>query len=69
VFVWANGVYCNARLEDERSCLLVTAKAASHGENCCSGFVLRGLRKTLQWRSATERWAPGDHPHFSSSRT
>jgi transposase-like protein len=33
VYVWADGVYCQARLEDERACLLVViemAKANSH---------------------------------------
>ena len=31
VYVWADGVYCNARLEDERSCLLVVMGADSFG--------------------------------------
>jgi len=31
VYVWADGVYCNARLEDERSCLLVVMGADSLG--------------------------------------
>ncbi|HRV99635.1 MAG TPA: IS256 family transposase [Aminobacteriaceae bacterium] len=31
VYIWADGVYCNARLEDERSCLLVVMGADSFG--------------------------------------
>jgi putative transposase len=31
VYVWADGVYCKARLEDERSCLLVVMGADSFG--------------------------------------
>ena len=31
VYVWADGVYCNARLEDERSCLLVVMGVDSSG--------------------------------------
>ena len=31
VYVWADGVYCSARLEDERSCLLVVMGADSFG--------------------------------------
>lgn len=31
VYVWADGVYCNARLEDERACLLVVMGADSFG--------------------------------------
>ena len=32
VYIWADGVYCNARLEDERSCLLVVMGATSSGD-------------------------------------
>lgn len=32
VYLWADGVYCNARLEDERSCLLVIMGADSFGK-------------------------------------
>ena len=31
VYLWADGVYCSARLEDERSCLLVIMGADSFG--------------------------------------
>lgn len=42
VSVWADGVYCNARLADERSCLLVLMGADSFGNKellaVCDGF-------------------------------
>ena len=31
VYMWVDGVYCNARLEDERSCLLVVMGADQYG--------------------------------------
>lgn len=31
VYIWVDGVYCNARLEDERSCLLVVMGADKQG--------------------------------------
>lgn len=42
VYVWADGIYCNARLEDERSCLLVIMGADSFGNKellaVCDGY-------------------------------
>jgi transposase-like protein len=32
VYVWADGVYCNARLEDERACLLLVIGVTSSGD-------------------------------------
>ena len=49
VYVWVDGVYCQARLEDERSCLLVVMGADSFGNKellaICDGF-----------RESTQSW-------------
>jgi putative transposase len=50
VYVWADGVYCNARLEDERSCLLVVMGADSFGNKELLA-VSDGCRESTQsWR-------------------
>lgn len=50
VYVWADGVYCNARLEDERSCLLVIMGADSFGNKELLA-VSDGYRESAQsWR-------------------
>jgi putative transposase len=50
VYVCADGVYCNARLWDERSCLLVVMGADSFG-NKESLAVSDGFRKSAQsWK-------------------
>lgn len=50
VYMWADGVYCNARLEDERSCLLVIIGADSLGNKELVA-VSDGVRESTQsWR-------------------
>jgi transposase-like protein len=50
VYVWADGVYCNARLEDERSCLLVLMGADSFGNKELIA-VSDGFRESSQsWK-------------------
>jgi len=50
VYVWADGVYCNARLEDERACLLVVMGADSFGKKELIA-VSDGLRESSQsWK-------------------
>lgn len=50
VYVWADGVYCNARLEDERSCLLVVMGADSFGNKELLA-VSDGYRESAQsWK-------------------
>jgi transposase-like protein len=50
VYVWADGVYCQARLEDERSCLLVVMGADSFGNKELLA-VVDGIRESKQsWR-------------------
>ena len=50
VYVWADGVYCQARLEDERSCLLVVMGADSFGNKELLA-VSDGFRESTQsWR-------------------
>ncbi len=50
VYVWADGVYCNARLEDERSCLLVVMGADSFGNKELLA-VSDGYRESMQsWK-------------------
>ena len=50
VYVWADGVYCNARLEDERSCLLVVMGADPFGNKELLA-VSDGFRESAQsWK-------------------
>lgn len=50
VYVWADGVYCNARLEDERSCLLVIMGVDSFGNKELLA-VSDGFRESMQsWK-------------------
>lgn len=50
VYVWADGVYCSARLEDERSCLLVIMGANSQGNKELIA-VSDGYRESTQsWK-------------------
>lgn len=50
VYIWADGVYCNVRLEDERSCILVIIGANSRGEKEVLA-VSDGFRESSQsWR-------------------
>ena len=49
VYVWADGVYCNARLEDERSCLLVVLGADSFGNK-------ELLAVSDGYRESTQSW-------------
>ena len=50
IYVWADGVYCNARLEDERSCLLVLMGATSSGSKELIA-VSDGFRESVQsWK-------------------
>ncbi len=50
VYLWADGVYCSARLEDERSCLLVIMGADSLGNKELLA-VSDGFRESTQsWK-------------------
>jgi putative transposase len=50
IYVWADGVYCNARLEDERACLLVLMGATSSGSKELIA-VSDGFRESVQsWK-------------------
>lgn len=49
VYVWADGVYCNARLEDERACLLVIIGADSFGNK-------ELLAVSDGYRESTQSW-------------
>lgn len=50
VYVWVDGVYCNARLEEERNCLLVMMGADSCGNKELLA-VMDGVRESKQsWR-------------------
>jgi len=50
VYLWADGVYCSARLEDERSCLLVIIGADSFGNKELLA-VSDGFRESTQsWK-------------------
>lgn len=50
VYVWVDGVYCNARLEDEQSCILVVMGADSFGNKELLA-ISDGFRESTQsWR-------------------
>ena len=50
VYVWVDGVYCQARLEDERSCLLVVMGADSFGNKELLA-ISDGFRESTQsWK-------------------
>jgi putative transposase len=50
VYVWADGVYCKARLEEQKSCLLVIIGADSSGKKELLGLS-DGLRESKQsWK-------------------
>jgi transposase-like protein len=50
VYAWVDGVYCSARLEDERSCLLVVMGADSSGKKELIA-VSDGYRESTQsWK-------------------
>ena len=49
VYVWADGVYCNARLEDERACLLVVMGVDSFGNK-------ELLAVSDGYRESTQSW-------------
>lgn len=54
VYVWADGVYCNVRLDDERQCLLVLMGALEDGRKQLLA-VHDGFRESeLSWREALE---------------
>ena len=50
VYLWADGIYVNVRLDDERSCLLILMGATSEGKKELVG-VTDGYRESkLSWR-------------------
>lgn len=50
VYVWADGIYLQARLEDEKQCILVIIGATPEGKKELVGFT-DGLRESAQdWR-------------------
>lgn len=50
VYVWVDGVYCNARLEDERSCILVVMGADSFGNKELIALSDGFRESTQSWR-------------------
>ena len=50
VYIWADGIYLQARLEDEKQCILVIIGATPEGKKELIGFT-DGLRESAQdWR-------------------
>ena len=50
VYIWADGIYLQARLEDEKQCILVIIGATPEGKKELVGFT-DGLRESAQdWR-------------------
>lgn len=50
VYVWADGVYLQARLEDEKQCLLVMIGATPEGKKELIGFTDGYRESTQSWR-------------------
>jgi transposase-like protein len=51
VYVWANGVYLQARLEDEAQCILVIIGATPEGKKELPGFVDGARESAHGWRA------------------
>lgn len=55
VYVWADGIYFQARLEDDKQCILVIIGATPEGKKELIGF-LDGYRESTQsWRELHQR--------------
>jgi hypothetical protein len=50
VYIWADGVYLSARLEDEKQCLLVIMGATPEGKKELVGFTTGYRESTQSWR-------------------
>ena len=50
VYVWADGVYLQARLEDEKQCILVIIGATSEGKKELIGFTDGARESAHDWR-------------------
>jgi hypothetical protein len=51
VYVWADGVYLQARLEDEAQCILVIIGATPEGKKELLGFVDGARESAHDWRA------------------
>lgn len=51
VYVWADGVYVQARLEDEKQCILVIVGATPDGEKELVGFTDGARESAHDWRA------------------
>ena len=58
VYVWADGVYCNARLEDERACLLVVMGADSFATRNCLLYPMATAKVRSRGRRFSSICAP-----------
>src|SRR5271166_1855763 len=59
VYVWADGVYLQARLEDEAQCILVIIGATPEGKKELLGFVDGARERSRLARPAARSQAPG----------
>lgn len=50
VYVWADGIHLEARLEDERQCILVIIAATPEGKKELVGFIDGARESTHDWR-------------------
>lgn len=50
VYVWADGIYLQARLEDEKQCILVLIGATPEGKKELIGFADGARESALDWR-------------------
>ncbi|AVC52626.1 transposase, Mutator family protein (plasmid) [Rhizobium leguminosarum bv. viciae] len=65
VYVWADGVYLQARMEDQAECMLVLIGATPEGKKKLVGFQT-GIRESAQsWRELLVESERHEHPTFS----
>ena len=50
VYIWADGIYLQARLEDEKQCILVLIGATPEGRKELIGFTDGARKSTQDWR-------------------
>src|SRR6266446_2020812 len=59
VYIWADGVYLQARMEPQAECMLVLIGATPEGKKELLGFQVGVRESALSWRSATGHLASG----------
>ena len=66
VYVWADGIYLEARLEDEKQCILVLIGTTPEGKKELVGFSALGLGRPVPTRGRQHR--PSDRSLMAGGR-